>query len=184
MRRMKKWLCMLVLAFCAVGLAACGKGGSGDGGNEAKDVSLEEIHQAVKDAYGESYFPNTELDPSMLESMMGLTSDMYEEIIAEGPMISAQVDTFVAVKAASGKADAVEEGLNGYRDYLINDAMQYPTNAVKVQASQVVRHGDYVFFVLLGEISMETEEQGEDAILKAAQDGVQTGVDAINSFFK
>ena len=27
--------------------------------------------------------------------------------------------------------------------------MQYPMNVSKIQASQVVRHGDYVFFVML-----------------------------------
>lgn len=178
--KMKKWFCLVVAAVCVLGLAACGKKGDE---KEAVDVSLADIHQAVKDAYGEAYYPNMELDAATLESMMGLTSDMYDEVVAEGPMISASVDMFVAVKAAEGKGDDVEKVLNDYRDYLINDALQYPTNAVKVQASQVVRQGDYVFFVLLGEIPMDVEEQGEDAILKAAQDGVKIGVDTINGFF-
>ena len=55
---------------------------------------------------------------------------------------------------------------------------------VKVQASEVVRHGDYVFFVLLGEIPFEAEEQGDDAILEAAKKGVKIGVDTINGFFE
>ena len=74
--------------------------------------------------------------------------------------------------------------LNDLRDYQINDAFQYPANMVKVQASEVVRHGDYVFFVLLGEIPFEAEEQGDDAILEAAKKGVKIGVDTINGFFE
>lgn len=176
---MKKILSVLLIAISVFSLAACGK----EKEPEKVEISLTEVHQAVKDAYGENYIPSMELDATTLENLMNLKADMYEEVIAEGPMMSAHVDTFIAVKAAEGQADAVEESLNGYRDYLINDAFMYPMNMVKVQASEIVRHGDYVFFVLLGNVSMEVEEQGDDAILKAMQDEVKKGVDAIDGFF-
>lgn len=177
---MKKILSVLLIAISVLSLAACS---SKTKEPEKVEVSLAEVHQAVKDIYGENYIPSMELDAAALENLMNLKADMYEEVIAEVPMMSAHVDTFVAVKAAEGQADAVEESLNGYRDYLINDAFMYPTNMVKVQASKVVRHGDYVFFVLLGNVPMEVEEQGDDAILKTMQEEVQKGVNAIDGFF-
>ena len=41
-----------------------------------------------------------------------------------------------------------EKALTSYRDYLINDSLQYPMNVPKVNASSVLREGDYVFFVI------------------------------------
>ena len=58
--------------------------------------------------------------------------------------------------------------------------MQYPMNQIKVQASRVEQVGNYVFFILLGDIPMEVEEKGEDAILAAAKEQAQIAVDAIN----
>ena len=37
-------------------------------------------------------------------------------------MISAHVDTFIAIKAKEGKGEEVEKALTSYRDYLINDS--------------------------------------------------------------
>lgn len=176
---MKKVMSMILLFACVLSLAACGTKKT-----ETADVSLEEIHQAVKDAYGETYYPDMPLDAAMLSDMFGLTEDMYEEVIAEGPMMSANIDMFVGVKAADGQGDAVEEKLNAYRDYQINDAFQYPLNMVKVQASQVIRHGDYVFYIMLGEVPMEVEEQGDEAILQKAQENTKIGADTINGFFE
>lgn len=178
-KKMKEWICVMLALLCVLSLGACGQKKE-----EKKEVSLSEIHQAVKDAYGEDYLPSMELDAATLSDVIGLKEDMYDEVIAEGPMISAHIDMFIAVKAAEGQGDAVEEALNAYRDYQINDALQYPLNMVKIQASQVVRHGDYVFFVILGNVSSEAEEQGDEAILKEAEAGVKIGVDTINSFFE
>ena len=57
-------------------------------------------------------------------------------------------------------------------------------NISKVQASEVVRHGDYVFFVMLGTASEESQEQGEEAALQSAQEENKKAVDAINAFFE
>ena len=57
-------------------------------------------------------------------------------------------------------------------------------NISKVQASEVVRHGDYVFFVMLGTASEEAQEQGEEAALQSAQEENKKAVDAINAFFE
>lgn len=99
-------------------------------------------------------------------------------------MISVHVDTFVAIRAKEGKGGDVEKLLGDYRTRLVDDSMQYPMNISKVQASEVVRHGDYVFFVMLGTASEEAQEQGEEAALQSAQEENKKAVDAINAFFE
>ena len=112
--------------------------------------TLTKASKAVKKAYGDDYLPNMELDSFYLEEVIGLKSNTYDAVVAEGPMISAQVDTFIGVHASSGKKSQVETALKAYQSYLINDALQYPMNQPKVEASKVVTIGDYVFFVMLG----------------------------------
>lgn len=191
---------MKLKKFCAAGLAvlmvfsmaACSsknnendnKSTENAGKEQEADVKLSDVRDAVKSAFGEDYVPNMEYDDVFITDTLGLSAEDYEEIIAEGPLVSFNIDTLIAVKAQSGKADTVEQRLNSYRDYLINDALMYPTNSVKIQASQVVRHGDYVFFVCLGVIDMETEEQGDDAILAKAKENTKLAVDTIDGFFK
>lgn len=149
----------------------------------AKEISLDEIHAAVKEAYGENYIPSAPFDEQGMKELFGVNSDLYDSFIAEGPMISVHVETFVAVKAKEGKGEEVAKHLNDYRESQLNDALQYPMNLPKLEASQVVRHGDYVFFVMLGSPSMEAEEKGEDAALESAKENNQIAIDIINGFF-
>ncbi len=183
----KKIISIIMAAMLAVSMTACGGSKENTNGTkqeQVKEINMTELHQKVKNAYGEDYIPNMPLDETYIKDMLGLTTDMYEEIIAEMPAVSVHIDTFVAVKAKEGQADAVETALHAYRDAQINDTMMYPANAVKVQGSQVVRHGNYVFFVCLGTISMEIQEQGDDAILTEAKAQTQKAVDIIDSYFE
>jgi len=180
MRRMKKIVSLVMVGIMAFSLAACSSKKDDQGTGNVKEVPVSEIQTAVKDAYGEAYIPNMDYDAQTLESIFGVKEDWYEEFVAQGPMMSAQVDTFVAIKAKEANVQEVVDALNSYRDYLVNDSMQYPMNQIKVQASRVEQVGNYVFFILLGEIPMEVEEQGEDAILATAKEQAQIAVDAIN----
>ena len=98
----------------------------------------------------DEYWPNMPMDGEMLNMLCGITADMYDDYMAESPMISANVDTLIIVRAKEGQADAVYDKLNAYRDALVNDTMQYPSNLGKIQSSQVEKIGDYVVFVQLG----------------------------------
>lgn len=157
---------------------------TGEQTTEAKEISLDEIHTAVKEAYGENYIPSAPFDEQGMKELFGINSDLYDSFLAEGPMISVHVDTFVAVKAKEGKGGEVEQHLKDYRDSQLNDAVQYPMNLPKVEASEVVRHGDYVFFVMLGSPSAEAEEQGEEAALESAKENNRIATDIINGFFE
>lgn len=189
---MKKSVFTIAMLMTAFSLTACaGKGGAVSGdtsgsveSTQAVEVDLEKVHQAVKDVYGENYIPSAPYDAQALNDLFGISEDLYEEFIAEGPMISVHVDTFLAVKAKQGKGGEVEKLLGEYRTRLVEDSMQYPMNMSKVEASEVVRHGDYVFFVMLGAIADEAPDQGEEAALKWAQEENERAVDAINTFFE
>ena len=80
-----------------------------------KDVSMEDLKAAVVDVLGENYWPDMPADAEMLSQIYGVTSDMYEEYLAESPMISANVDTLIIIKAKEGKVSAVEEALGAYK---------------------------------------------------------------------
>ena len=60
--------------------------------------------------------------------------------------------------------------------------MTYPMNVAKVQSGKVVRYGDYVFFVMLGDYDDRTDVTEEDN-LKFAEEQTQIGLDVIASFF-
>ena len=150
---------------------------------EASDEKLNEIYAAVREAYGERYIPSMELDSEMLENIYGISRDWYEACIAEGPMISAHVETFMGVKAVSGHEEDIAAALYDYRDQQLTDGMQYPMNLPKLEASQVLEEDGYVFFVMLGSADTEAEEQGEEAALESAKANNQIGVDVIEGFF-
>lgn len=153
-------------------------------GSAAVDQTLTDIHEAVMKAYGERYIPSMSYYETELEEMFGVKADWVDSYIAEGPMISVHVETFIAVKAKPGKASDVKKALEDFRTNQIENSMQYPMNMPKLQASQVLEHGDYVFFVMLGSAAQDEEEQGEEAALESAKKDNQIGVDVIENYFK
>ena len=162
--------------------------GEGEGENEGGNSSDEEgatqqILDAIKAAYGDNYAPNAEIPEELLSSMYNLDPDSYTEVAAEMPMISTNVDTVIIVKAASGKAGDVEAALNSYRDYLINESLQYPMNVAKVNAAKVVANGDYVAFLLLGAMD-ERDDASDSERATFAEEQVKIGVDAFNAYFE
>ncbi len=152
------------------------------GGEEAAGWSEEmtALRSAVVEAVGQDdYWPDMPMEADMLETFFGITSDLYEDYMAESPMISANVDTLVIVKAKEEQADAVLEILNGYRENLVNDTMQYPQNLGKIQASQVEKIGNYVIFVQLGGGAIESGD--EEEVLTKCQEANKLALDAIRS---
>lgn len=130
---------------------------------------MEAVRAAVVDALGENYLPDMALTPDLLEAAFGITPDMYEDYMAEMPMISANVDTLLIIRAKDDKVDEVEQALNAYRDAKISDTMQYPMNIGKIQASRVEKIGNYLCFVQLGADVMDVMEQGDEAVIEYCQ---------------
>ena len=177
---MKKMGCM-VLAVLLLVAALTGCGGKDSAAQ--KDVPVEEILQAVKDAYGEAYLPNTELDEAMLADMYGLDMSLIESFVAEMPMIGFHPDRVIIAKAVTGKGEELETAFKELQEYLIQDSFMYPANIAKTQASEVVRNGDYVAFLLVGAAN-ENMEASEEEQLKFAEEETQKAVDAFESCFR
>lgn len=176
---MKKIIVMVL----AISMLAAFAVGCTPKGEEVKNVDIKEIHTAVKDSLGEDYVPNMDMEEEGLENMLGVKAEDIEEFIAQTPMISVSVDTFIAIKAKEGKADAIEEGLNNYRKNLVENSLQYPMNLAKVNASKVIRHGDYVFFTMLGRFDDRMDITEEQA-LEFAKEETKKIEDVINKFFE
>ena len=160
------------------------QGAEGDQEDPGMDISngwseeMEKLRQAVITAVGqENYWPDMPMDSEMLEMSFKLTSDMYEDYVAESPMISANVDTLVIVRAKEGQAEAVEEALKAYREEKVNDTLQYPMNIGKIQASQVERMGDYVIFVQLG--ADTSGDESEEASINKCKEANSAALEAI-----
>lgn len=140
---------------------------------------LTKVHKAVKSAYKDNYRPNMTYDSLYLKEVIGLDTNCYDAVIAEGPMMSAAVDTFIGVHAKSGKVAEVEKALKAYQSYLINDTFQYPLNQPKINASKVVTKGEFVFFILLG--SNNDNELDEGKLLSYYKAQNEIAVNAINN---
>ena len=131
---------------------------------------MNAVKTAITDELGDNYFPNMPLDPDLMEELLGITYDMYDDYLAEIPMISTNVDTLIVVKARQDQADAVEELLNAYRDNNVGNTMQYPQNVGKIQASKVERIDNYVIYVQLGGDIMDILDDGDEAVIVRCQE--------------
>lgn len=168
-----------------------GAGGQGTTGNgdtngtqgegSFGEVSMENLKAAVVEVLGENYWPNTAIEAEMLADIYGITEEMYEEYLAETPMISTNVDTLIIVKAKEGQVEAVETALNAYREKIVNDTMQYPMNLGKIQASRIESFENYVCFVQLGADVMDAMDQGDDVVIAKCEEENEKALDAIRT---
>ncbi len=144
---------------------------------------LTAAHTEIKTALGEGYLPNAPLETLQLEEMFGINPDHVENFIAEMPMIGMHPDVFIGIEATDGNVDAVESALLAHRDYIINESLQYPMNQAKVNATQVLKIRNHVFFVLLG-APLDDLDATEDDATAHAEAEVQKAVDAITATFE
>lgn len=147
--------------------------------NTYGNSDLQNLRTAVVDVLGENYWPNMTVDSEELAEVYGITEDMYDDYLAEVPVISTNVDTLIIVKAKEGKAGAVEETLNAYRDNMVNSTSEYPMNSGKLQASRIETFQDYVCFVQLGADVVDAMDQGEDAVINQCQEENEKALEAI-----
>lgn len=168
---------------------ATGESAPAEEGNAGVDVTngwseeMEGFKTAIVEAVGEEgYIPNTmPVDPEMLEMAFGITPEMYEDYLAEMPMMSAHVDTLLIIKAKDGKVEDVEAALNTYREAKVSDTMQYPANVGKIQASRIERIGNYVCFIQLGGDTMAAAESGDEAVIEQCQHANELVIEIINA---
>lgn len=124
------------------------------------------IRQAAADVLGENYWPDDPIAPETLEDVYGIPEDMYDDYMGESSGVSTNVDTLLIVRAKDDKVKEVEKALEAYRDAQIDDALQHPANAGKVQASRIQTYGNYVCFVQLGADIGNADEISEEAVIE------------------
>lgn len=159
-----------------------GENGSGNDGTAVDDtVTIDAIYQAVKEAYGEEYLPQMLLSEDDMQVLYGIEPDWCEEFLIEVPMMSAHVDTFLAIKAKPEHLSEVSDAVNAYVQNLKEDTMQYPANLNKIAASSVVTMGNYVFFIMLGNLTSEQEELDEAEQIPLYEERNQVAIDVIEN---
>jgi PBP1b-binding outer membrane lipoprotein LpoB len=167
MNMKKIWLTTVLAAVLLTGCA--GKDTALEEGGYRDDVSPKIIVEAVASELGDEYWPDMELAPEYLDDWYGVSEDMYEEYFGQTPMISANVDTLIVVKATDEYLEDVQNALENYREAMVQDTMQYPSNLPKIQASRIETYGNYVCFVQLGG-SMNGELDDEEVMIQACQE--------------
>jgi len=148
--------------------------------------SVKKIRKTVANQYGENYVPDMPLTNDEIKERYGIQPSWYTDIIAEVPMISVNIDTLIVVKAKNKNTrKKVRKQLADYRQDQIDNSLQYPMNALKLQASRVYVKDNYVFFIMLGFVDSSIEQTGTDEeIIEAYKAENQKAVNAINSLFK
>ena len=164
-------------------LAENAESSSLNGGNADKnsEKSAQGLRDAIAKAYGDNYLPDQTLDADTLESEFGLKKDMYDEVIAEAPVIGFHPDRLVIVKPAKGKESDVKRVLEDTLLVMKEQQMQYPVNVAKVNAGRVLEKDGYYCFMILGDTD-DTSENDDDAA-KFAEEQVNIGVKAFNEYF-
>lgn len=137
--------------------------------------SLGTFREALRGVYGEKYYPDTQLTDEEIRTELGMDETLYEEVYAERSTQSAHPDTFIAVKVKSGKTEEVKEKLNAYKQKMLQNN-DFAAHTEKINAAEVYAEGDYVFFVLLGDVEDSVSSEG---IGQAFGNEVQRGIDAI-----
>ena len=145
----------------------------------AQESSLIYLRDAVAEALGEDYWPDSVMEPEYVQDLYGLKPDMYEDIFVETPMIGTNVDTLIIVQAKKDRVEDVEKALNTYREGEINNTMQYPMNIGKVQASRIETIDNYVLFIQLGGSSVDAEEEGEEKVMELSREQNEKALEAI-----
>lgn len=187
---MKKKLLALVLALaCTVGTLSATVAVDQPIIVEAatkKAPLLNTVYSAVRNAYGSDYLPNMRLSKDEIKSRYGISSSWYKGAIAEVPMISAQADELVIVKAKNSNAKKkIKSALVKYRKWLQEESFQYPMNQTKVQAAKIYVKGDYVCLFVLGtidnRIASGTDDEKKIEAYKAEN---AKAVEAIRKLYK
>lgn len=145
---------------------------------------INSVFEAVSNAYGEDFYADSERDEAFLTEKVGVNMDDVESFFCNTATDTKHPDIFVGVKAKdSSAADSVETAFEDYRESLVNGyKADTSVNSHKVNSSEVIRHGNYVFLVMLGRTD-DTITDVNDA-MTFAKDQVKIAVDKIAEFFE
>ncbi|GAB6107344.1 DUF4358 domain-containing protein [Fusibacter bizertensis] len=136
--------------------------------SSSNDDVLKNAHDAIKLEYGDFYIPSKTITSESLSEDYGLNMSYVEDYIAESALMSTHADIFLGFKVKNGKVDIIKEELVTYKESLIELYKEDKVKLAKVEASEVIQYGNYVFYMVLGQnidlISTDENEFLSDAI--------------------
>lgn len=136
--------------------------------SDSSDSILKNAHDAIKKEYGDFYIPSKKITPESLSLDYGVSMAYVDEYIAETAMMSTNADIFMGFKVEKGKVEIVKEELLAYKASLVSLYKDDKVKLAKVEASEVFRYGNYVFYMVLGQnidvISNDETEFLSDAV--------------------
>ena len=125
----KKIVAMILVLACVTGIYAPENAWEAPVTVEAstqkgkKTPSIQKVYNAVKKAYGDDYIPSEKVSKKELKERYGISSKWYSAAIAEVPMISANADTLVIVKAKNAASKKkIRWALKKYREEPVKDS--------------------------------------------------------------
>ena len=190
----KKLIVMLIACLCVVEAASVVvplsepvtvEAATKKASKKKKTPNLNKVYNAVKDAYGKEYIPNSKLSKDEVNVRYGLKKEWYSGVVAELPMISVNADELVIVKAKDADSKKkIKNALKQYQKNLMENMHQYPANQLKVQASKVYVKGNYVCFFVLGDIDSKTEQKSDEKVIAAYKKQNEKAVNAIKKLYK
>ena len=124
-----------------------------------------------------------QIDVDMFADMYMVDKTLVEALVAEQSMMSANIDRFIGVKAVEGKGAEVEAALKAFYENDKANLAWYPQNAAKTEAAKIIAHGDYVFYIILGNHPSVEEELSEADAIAFAEEQIKKAVDVINAAF-
>ncbi len=140
---------------------------------------MMELKDAVVDILGDNYWPDTLLSDEELAERTGISSNMYENFMAEYQHSEAGIDMMIIVEAKEDYMENVERYLNDYRNLLFNIYENQPQNKAKVFASRIEVIKNYICYVQLGADIERMGSLGEDEMVAYCQQENERALDVI-----
>jgi len=188
---------LIAIIFAVILMAAAVVGctpATNDTSSETVDpqTKLNTILADVKKAYesdAEYYAfitdPNyfSALDVDMFADMYMVDKANIEALTAEMCGMITSIDRFIGIKAVEGKGEEVATAVKTFHENSKANLAWYPQNVAKTETAQVIVHGDYVFYVIMGSNPAVDAELDEAAALAFAEAEMKKAVDVINAAF-
>lgn len=140
---------------------------------------MDDLKDSVREILGENYWPDTLLSAEELAERTGISSNMYEDYLAEYQHTEAGIDMMILIKANEGDVENVENFLNQYRDTLLKIYEQQPQNKSKVFASRIEVIDTYICYVQLGADLTSFKEEENDQMIAHCQQENERALDII-----
>ncbi len=130
---------------------------------------MDELRDGVVNMLDGNYWPDALLSEEELAERTGISSNMYDNYLAEYQHTEAGNDMLILVEAKEEEVETVERYLNEYREVLLNIYANQPQNRAKVYASRIEIIDNYACYVQLGGDISGLEPEGEDAMISYCQ---------------